>query len=257
MNAPLNLSGNCITFLPNANQGRQDFASDGPYRMYQIHLAAGSTHTIDQLTAFTVLILQGQAQYTSPSSNGNLGPHDTINVVSHSVTLIPLSDIKIIVAGVEEKVDATPQTTFVSAAQQYRVDKPWGHELWFSGTDNPYYSLKEVFIRQGNRTSLQYHHFKYEANVIFDGTARLYYQKNIDCPKDALKAEDLGTYDVTGLAAINIVPQVVHRLFAVTDVMIYEASTPHLDDVIRISDDSGRKDGRIASEHQSPKNNAA
>ncbi len=257
MNAPLNLSGNCITPFPNADQGRQDFAVDGPYRMYQIHLAAGSTYTIDQLTAFTVLVLRGHTEYASSIGGGNLGPHDTINVIGQSVTLTPKSDLKMIVAGVEEKTDAAAQVVFVPAAQQYRVDKPWGHELWFSGTDNPYYSLKEVFIRQGNRTSLQYHHFKYEANVIFDGTARLYYQKNMERQKDELTADDLGTHDVTGLAAINITPEVVHRLFAVTDVMIYETSTPHLDDVIRISDDSGRKDGRIASEHQPSQNTAA
>jgi mannose-6-phosphate isomerase len=257
MNAPLNLSGNRITLFPNAGQGRQDFAIDGPYRMYQIYLAAGSSYVIDQLTAFTILLLKGTAQYTSQADTGSLSPHDTINVVAQGVTLTCQNDAQIIVAGIVEPVTAAPQIQCVVAADQYRVDKPWGHELWFSGTDNPYYSLKEVFIRQGNRTSLQYHHFKYEANVIFDGTARLYYQKNMDCVKDDLTPDDLGTHDVTGLAAINITPEVVHRLFAVTDVMIYETSTPHLDDVIRISDDSGRNDGRIASEHQGHNTNAA
>ena len=42
----------------------------------------------------------------------------------------------------------------------------------------------------------------------------------------------------------------VHRLRAITDIMLYEVSTPHLDDVIRISDDQKRNNGRISSEHR-------
>jgi mannose-6-phosphate isomerase len=41
----------------------------------------------------------------------------------------------------------------------------------------------------------------------------------------------------------------VHRVNAVRKTSLLEVSTPELDDVIRIEDDAGRRDGWIASEH--------
>jgi len=38
-------------------------------------------------------------------------------------------------------------------------------------------------------------------------------------------------------------------LKAISDILLYEVSTPHLDDVIRLADDKKRKDGRISTEH--------
>jgi hypothetical protein len=49
---------------------------------------------------------------------------------------------------------------------------------------------------------------------------------------------------------VNVKNYAVHRLRAITDIMLYEVSTPHLDDVIRISDDQQRNNGRISSEHR-------
>jgi mannose-6-phosphate isomerase len=244
---PLNLSGNLATEFADATQKRQDFAVDGPYRMYQLHLSAGEqTEITPTLTAYSIFVLSGEVT----AGDYVLGPHDGMNVINQDYVVSCTENAQVIIAGVTDTIDVPPQVIFVAATNQYRVDKPWGHELWISGHDNPYYSLKEVFIRQGNRTSLQYHNFKYEANVIFNGTARLFYQKNMDVALDDLTAEDLATHDVHGLSGINISPRVIHRLFAVTDVMIYEASTPHLDDVVRVSDDSGRQSGRIQAEHQ-------
>ena len=44
-------------------------------------------------------------------------------------------------------------------------------------------------------------------------------------------------------------PGVVHRVIAATDYLAYEVSTPELDDVIRLQDDSQRESGLIKSEH--------
>jgi mannose-6-phosphate isomerase len=41
--------------------------------------------------------------------------------------------------------------------------------------------------------------------------------------------------------SIRIPPGTVHRMEAVTDVDILEASTPHLDDVVRLEDRYGRR----------------
>jgi mannose-6-phosphate isomerase len=43
----------------------------------------------------------------------------------------------------------------------------------------------------------------------------------------------------------------VHRVEAITDLILVEVSTPELDDVVRIEDDMGRGSGRIEAEHLS------
>ena len=55
---------------------------------------------------------------------------------------------------------------------------------------------------------------------------------------------------MSGSGTINISPYVIHRLEAKSDLLLYEVSTPHLNDVIRLQDDSNRKDGRIDEEHK-------
>jgi len=49
---------------------------------------------------------------------------------------------------------------------------------------------------------------------------------------------------------VDVPPNAVHRVEALTDIVLYETSTPHLDDVIRIQDDAARKNGRILTEHE-------
>ena len=48
---------------------------------------------------------------------------------------------------------------------------------------------------------------------------------------------------------VNVNNYAIHRIKAVSDIILYEVSTPHLDDVIRLADDKKRKDGRIFTEH--------
>ena len=47
----------------------------------------------------------------------------------------------------------------------------------------------------------------------------------------------------------TIPPNTKHRIITLDDVVLMEASTPEVDDVIRISDDTLRGNGRIQSEH--------
>jgi hypothetical protein len=47
----------------------------------------------------------------------------------------------------------------------------------------------------------------------------------------------------------HIPPGTIHRVEALEDIMLIEASTTELDDVIRLRDDAGRKHGRIDAEH--------
>ena len=41
--------------------------------------------------------------------------------------------------------------------------------------------------------------------------------------------------------AFHCTPRTVHRMIAVTDVDVFEASTPELDDVVRLEDAYGRE----------------
>ena len=48
---------------------------------------------------------------------------------------------------------------------------------------------------------------------------------------------------------IHIKPGIVHRVEAIDDLLLIEASTVELDDIFRLEDDSGRQHGRIEKEH--------
>ncbi len=120
------------------------------------------------------------------------------------------------------------------------VTKPWGYEKWIRQTD--YYVLKEIFMKAGYRSSLQYHVKKEETNYILNGRGLLRYtlDRNIAFSQRVLLPGDV----------FHILPNIVHRVEAVTDLTMIEASTPEVDDIIRLADDWNRGDGRIESEHQ-------
>ena len=108
-----------------------------------------------------------------------------------------------------------------------KVDKPWGHELRFARTDR--YAGKVLFIKAGSQLSLQYHDVKDEAFFVQSGTLELVLGKE----QRAVRME-------AGESA-RITPGTVHRFRAVTDVTLFEVSTPELEDVVRLEDDFGRK----------------
>jgi mannose-6-phosphate isomerase-like protein (cupin superfamily) len=111
-----------------------------------------------------------------------------------------------------------------------RVEKPWGHELIWAETDD--YVGKLLFVRAGHALSLQYHEVKDESWYIQSGTARL---ELGTIGEDGLTARDIGPGDV-----FRYPPGTVHRVTATTDLTIFEVSTPHLDDVVRLEDRYGR-----------------
>jgi hypothetical protein len=155
----------------------------------------------------------------------------------------------IVVAGVLAKTSAARGVTVTKAGDLKRVVKPWGHEIWVTG-ESPRYALKEIAIRAGTRTSLQFHRKKRETIVLFSGRARLHFLKRGGAPPDRVRAEDIEARDFGPVTSVDVAPGTVHRLEALTDVIFCEASTPELDDVVRLQDDAGRPDGRIDAEHR-------
>ena len=135
------------------------------------------------------------------------------------------------------------QLKIFNLAQTQRVEKPWGFEIWISdGTECPY-AFKIIGLKKGKKTSLQYHKKKSEHNFILSGQALLHYEDKIS---GAVTTSGVLT---TG-CVIRVLPPAIHRIEALTDLILIEASSPELDDVFRIQDDTNRPHGRIAAEHR-------
>lgn len=121
------------------------------------------------------------------------------------------------------------------------VTKPWGKEIWLELNDK--YCYKRLYINAGTRTSYQYHNEKRETNYIIAGEAEIWLENDDGIvEKKIMKADD----------CFNVAPLRKHRVIAITDVVLQEVSTPEVDDVVRIEDDTNRSDGRIESEHKTP-----
>lgn len=122
-----------------------------------------------------------------------------------------------------------------------KVTKGWGEERWLVDECAPF-GFKIIHIQAGQKTSLQYHERKEEANLVLSGSGALFYA--IDQSNKYLKKIDLGVGDI-----VHILPGMVHRIEAKNDITLVEVSTPELNDVIRLEDDWHRGSGRIESEH--------
>ena len=117
--------------------------------------------------------------------------------------------------------------SFVTALP-YRVDKPWGHELIWARTDR--YVGKILHIEPGHVLSLQYHNKKDESIYVLTGEIILRIQQG-----DTLIERPMAQG-----AAFHIEPKLIHQFEAVTPTDLLEASTPEIDDVVRLKDRYGR-----------------
>lgn len=111
------------------------------------------------------------------------------------------------------------------------VPKPWGHEtIWAA---NELYVGKILHIKAGHRLSVQYHNVKDETVYLLSGTLKYWMQ---------LEGSDtLCDVHLTVGQAYRVTPGTIHSMEAVTDCDVLEASTPHLDDVVRLEDAYGRQ----------------
>lgn len=121
------------------------------------------------------------------------------------------------------------------------INKPWGREEWLELNDK--YCYKRIYINKGTRTSYQYHKKKLETNYIISGEAEVWLENDQGVVEKSLMfAGDFFT----------VRPPKKHRVIALTDIILQEVSTPEVDDVVRIEDDTGRGSGKILSEHKNP-----
>ena len=130
----------------------------------------------------------------------------------------------------------------------YKVIKPWGYELWINSL-NTDFAFKKIYIKKGFQTSLQFHNYKRETNLILEGEACLFYKKNKMIKNINVKTKDIGFKKIKKGTIINVFPKILHRIKALSNLILYEVSSPHLKDVVRVQDDRGRISGHIKSEH--------
>jgi len=111
-----------------------------------------------------------------------------------------------------------------------RVEKPWGYELHWAKTDR--YVGKIIHVNQGHALSLQYHNQKDETIFLWSG--KLLFEIEVD--------GRLTQREMKPGEAVHVTPKTVHRMTALEDSDILEASTPELHDVVRLEDRYGRQD---------------
>jgi quercetin dioxygenase-like cupin family protein len=124
------------------------------------------------------------------------------------------------------------------------VPKPWGHETIWAHTE--LYVGKMLHIRAGQALSLQYHDLKDETIHLLSGT--MIYRvgtadgrrRTADGTADGGRQE-LQVIELKEGESFRNEPGLIHQMEAVTDCVLLEASTPHLDDVVRLTDRYGRE----------------
>jgi mannose-6-phosphate isomerase-like protein (cupin superfamily) len=110
-----------------------------------------------------------------------------------------------------------------------RVEKPWGYELIWAHTDR--YVGKILHIKSGESLSLQYHERKDETIHVLHGRM-VFMVGQSEAELERVELEE-------GMS-FRIQPGTRHRMEAISDCDLLEASTPELDDVVRLEDRYGR-----------------
>lgn len=109
------------------------------------------------------------------------------------------------------------------------IEKPWGREEVVEINDK--YMVKRLTMWAGHRCSLQYHSLKMETIYVLSGVLKIVQGSSQDSLEDKLyRAGD----------TITIPPGLIHRMEGVEDAVYLEASTPEMDDVVRLVDDYQR-----------------
>lgn len=243
--------GNLISNINMSRTGKQIFAS-GPYEYYYYRTKENCSSVVfDDLRSFTAYILDiDNSDQISLKGGPELRQGTSLQAEDTALNLMTGGNsVTLLVAGTKVSSDRNSGIQVTEPENIYKVSKPWGYELWING-EHPLYCLKKISICGGNRTSLQYHRLKQETNVLFSGKAKIHYNNDNGVNNDAVTLKDIGTIEIQPVSSVDIVPDTLHRVEAVSDIILYETSTPHLDDVVRVQDDSGRTHGRIESEHQ-------
>jgi mannose-6-phosphate isomerase-like protein (cupin superfamily) len=111
-----------------------------------------------------------------------------------------------------------------------RVEKPWGHEVIWAHTER--YVGKVLHVKAGHILSCQYHREKDETMYVLSGELilRIWASEDAEPVARAFRAGE----------SVHIPAPTIHQIEAVVDSDVLEASTPELDDLVRLNDRYGR-----------------
>ncbi len=109
------------------------------------------------------------------------------------------------------------------------INKPWGKEEVLE--INEKYMLKKLTMFAGKKCSLQYHNHKKETIYVLSGKLKIYTGKEIS---------SLSSRIYSSGETITLNPGDIHRMEAVETSIYLEASTPEMEDVVRLVDDYKR-----------------
>lgn len=119
-------------------------------------------------------------------------------------------------------VDGLKDLEAVRREYENRKDKPWGYERII--VNNEKYLVKELYLKKGFCTSVHYHPHKDESMHVLEG------EGYIDFPKENKKEmASVGS-------VIRIEPGRIHSIVAKKNLRIFEYSTPHPEDTVRVKD---------------------
>lgn len=110
------------------------------------------------------------------------------------------------------------------------IHKPWGCEVIWAHTDD--YVGKLLYIKAGERLSLQYHEEKSESLLVSKGRVKYHwYEDGDDVQRTVIMC--VGEH-------VDVPVGRKHRIEAIDMACVIEVSTPQLNDVVRLEDDYKR-----------------
>ncbi len=115
---------------------------------------------------------------------------------------------------------------------QEKVEKPWGREIIFTPPGWRHVG-KLLEVKAGGRWSFQYHDRKEECFSLISGKAVVWLED---------RAGEIRKLPMELNKGYHILPGQKHRVEAVEDSLIVEASDPETGVTVRISDDYSRTD---------------
>ncbi|WP_321493250.1 hypothetical protein [uncultured Desulfobacter sp.] len=229
------------------------FRTEEGLRTFYLHRGKIELIIQNQDTTDVHSINEGEGAVLLPGTTWKINAisgFDSFHVVSHEIFEPP---VEIIDDGYGKKEIPLESSKILKNIK--KVKKPWGHELWIIWTKK-HHVLKQIYMVAGKQSSLQLHKAKLETNFLVEGKADVIAGLHVDLNDPAYG----GNIPMDNLDAFRTsiqpgefwtcIPGEVHRVISMSDYLAYEVSTPELDDVIRLADDSGRLSGRIDTEHR-------
>lgn len=222
--------------------------ASGRYNYQYVSFQKNQSLEFTKYSSLTLILLNGSIQVDETHVKTQLCSVQIEGGVMSRVTSLENNTV-FLVAWMTGNDELKKTTSIRFIHENKKVEKPWGYEIWLTG-EHPQYCFKKIFIQKGYKTSLQYHNYKEETNFLYSGEARLFFKSSNDVDNHQLQPQDIGQIDLKAAVAIDVKPNTLHRLEALTDITLYEVSTPEVDDVVRLQDDTQRPNGRIVSEHK-------